>query len=175
MWALLCNVSKNMSLQGWMICLKQHKDLEIPWNLTSLLETLDLTTPLFFVQLSKFPRCTSVLPVAIPLGHAFTQSSKYVSTKIFCLFIYYRVRLLVTGLSKLVIQIWPHIWRVDRITKWFPMRIWKQQSDVWKQRRGSSETARLHLSTWASCEEEADGINMSLALVENIRGHATSF
>lgn len=45
-------------------------------------------------------------------------------------FYYYRVRLLVTGLSKLVIQIWPPIWKVDRITKWFPMRIWKRLSDI---------------------------------------------
>lgn len=46
------------------------------------------------------------------------------------MFLYYRVRPLVTGLSKLVTQIWLPIWRVDKTTKWFPMRIWRQQSDV---------------------------------------------
>lgn len=90
----------------------------------SLVETLDSISPLFFVQISKFSRCTSVLPVVILLDHAFIWSFKYVSTKFVFLFIYYyRVRLLVTGLSKLVIQIWPPIWKVDRITKWFPMKI----------------------------------------------------
>lgn len=62
------------------------------------------------------------------------------------MFLYYRVRPLVTGLSKLVTQIWPPTWRVDKTTKWFRMRIWRQQSDVWKhQRWWSLEIARLHL------------------------------
>lgn len=71
-----------------------------------------------------------------------------------------------TGLSKLVTQIWPPTWRVDKTTKWFPMRIWRQQSDVWKCGRGSLEITRLHLrhsgigwgrSWWNQCVSHSHG------------------
>lgn len=49
--------------------------------------------------------------------------SKRISTTFSLHVSYYRVRPLVTGLSKLVIQTWPPTWRVDKTIKWFPMRI----------------------------------------------------
>lgn len=52
-----------------------------------------------------------------------TCCSKRVSTRHSLHVSYCRVRPLVTGLSKLVIQIWPPTWRVDKTIKWFPTRI----------------------------------------------------
>lgn len=49
--------------------------------------------------------------------------SKHVSTRPSLHVSYYRVRPLVTELSKLVIRIWPPTWRVDKTIKWFPTRI----------------------------------------------------
>lgn len=49
--------------------------------------------------------------------------SKHVSTRVSLHVSYYRVKPLVTGLSKLVIQTWPPTWRADKTIKWFLTRI----------------------------------------------------